>query len=141
MPKKTWASEEQQTWLSDQLADFRKAQEAKTTAGFFMELYQNFHDTWPLAPPNAEELSKEDGNEEKATTVKQKASEHVSISFSLIVDPVTKMVFTYYQRLHEYIYNKSRGSSSGSGTRKTLKLNNNSRSLHPWQAFAKLGGE
>jgi hypothetical protein len=42
MPKKSWASEEQQTWLSDQLADFRKAQEAKTTAGFFMELYQSF---------------------------------------------------------------------------------------------------
>lgn len=38
------------------------------------------------------------------------------------------------------MYNKSRGSSSGSGTRKTLDLKNNSRSLHPWQAFAKLFG-
>lgn len=37
-----------------------------------------------------------------------------------------------------YIYNKSRGSNSGSGTRKTLNLNSNSRTLHPWQAFAKL---
>ena len=83
MPKKTWASDEQQTWLSDQLADFRKAQEAKTTAGFFIELYQNFHDTWPPAPPNAEELSKADGSEEKAITDKLKASELVSISFSL----------------------------------------------------------
>jgi hypothetical protein len=38
------------------------------------------------------------------------------------------------------MYNKSRGSTSGSGTRKTLNLKSNSRSLHPWQAFAKLFG-
>lgn len=66
------------------------------TPGFFIELYQKFHEVWPLAPPNAEELSKEDGSEERAITVKQKASEHVSISFSLIIYPVTNMVFTHY---------------------------------------------
>lgn len=96
MPKKSWASDEQQTWLFAQLAGFRQAQETKTTPVFFNELYQKFHDVWPLAPPNAEELSKQEGSEEKAITVKLKASEHVSISFSLIVDPVTNMVITYY---------------------------------------------
>ena len=72
MPKKSWASEEQQTWLFSKLADFCQAQEVKTTPKFFIELYQNFQEEWPLSPPNA------DGNEEKAKTVEQKASEHVS---------------------------------------------------------------
>jgi hypothetical protein len=84
MPKKTWTSEEQQTWLLGQLADFRLAQEAKTTPKFFIELYEKFHAKWPLAPSNAEELSKADGNEEKAKTNKQKASEQVSGFFTLI---------------------------------------------------------
>lgn len=39
------------------------------------------------------------------------------------------------------MYNKSRGSTSGSGTRKTLNLKSSSRSLHPWQAFSKLFGD
>jgi hypothetical protein len=86
MPKKTWASEDQQTWLLAQLADFRQAQEAKTTPGYFIELFQNFHEMWPLAPPNADEISKADGNDEKAKTLKQKASEVVSVPYTPIVD-------------------------------------------------------
>jgi hypothetical protein len=84
MPKKSWASEEQQTWLLAQLSDFRQAQEAKTTPAFFTELYQNYHEQWPPASPNAGEISKADGNEEKAITLKQKASEQVSDSFTII---------------------------------------------------------
>jgi hypothetical protein len=84
MPKKSWASEEQQTWLLSQLADFRQAQEAKTTPSFFIELYQKFHEEWPLASPNPDEISDADGNEEMAKTVKQKASENVSGSFTII---------------------------------------------------------
>jgi ATP-dependent helicase/DNAse subunit B len=84
MPKKTWASEEQQTWLLAQLADFRQAQEAKTTPTFFADLYQKFHEEWPLASPNADEISKADENEEMAKTVKQKASENVSGSLTII---------------------------------------------------------
>jgi predicted metal-dependent hydrolase len=83
MPKKSWASAEQQTWLLTKLADFRQAQEAKTTQSFFNDLYQKFHESWPLASPNADEISKAEGNEEKAKTHKQKASEHVS-SFTII---------------------------------------------------------
>lgn len=82
MPKKSWASEEQQTWLLAKLADFRQAQEAKTTPGFFTELYKNFHETWPVAPANAEEISQADENEEKANTQKQKASEVVSVQYT-----------------------------------------------------------
>jgi hypothetical protein len=83
MPKKSWASEKQQTWLLAQLADFCRAQEAKTTPSFFIELYQKFHEEWPLASPDADDVSKADGNEEKAKTLKQKASEHVSGSFTV----------------------------------------------------------
>ena len=86
MPKKSWASEEQQTYLLAQLADFRQAQEAKTTPGFFTELYKDFHKTWPVAPANAEEIFQADGNEEKANTIKQKASELVSVQYTPIVD-------------------------------------------------------
>lgn len=86
MPKKTWASEEQQTWLLAKLADFRQAQGAKKTPGFFIELYTKFHETWPVAPANAEEISRADGNEEKANTQKQKASEVVSVQYTPIVD-------------------------------------------------------
>ena len=81
MPKKTWASDEQQSWLFAQLADFRQAQEAKTTPSFFRELYENYHEKWPLSPPDADDLSNADGNEEKAITLKQKASELVSGPF------------------------------------------------------------
>jgi hypothetical protein len=81
MPKKSWASDEQQTWLLAKLSDFRQAQEAKLTPGFFIDLYQKFHDEWPLASPDADEISAADGNEEKAGTLKQKASEQVSKSF------------------------------------------------------------
>jgi hypothetical protein len=94
MPKKSWASENQQTWLLAQLADFRQAQEAKTTPGFFSDLYQKFHESWPLASPNANEISKADGNEEKAKTLKQKASEQVS-SFTIIYS-VAFIQYTYY---------------------------------------------
>ena len=77
MPKKSWTSDEQHTWLVDQLADFRQAQEGKTTPFFFTDLYEKFHIKWPLAAPNADEIKEADGNEEKAITLKQKASENV----------------------------------------------------------------
>ena len=84
MPKKSWASEEQQTWLLAHLSAFRQTQEAKTTPGFFIELYQKFHDQWPPASPNSDKISKADGNEEKAITLKLKASKQVSGSFTVI---------------------------------------------------------
>lgn len=49
----------------------------------------------------------------------------------------------YYtcQRIHYWVYNKSRGSTSGTGSRGVLNLKSSSRLLHPWQAFAKLFGD
>jgi hypothetical protein len=93
MPKKSWASKGQQTWLLAQLADFRLAQEAKTTSNFFIDLYEKFHAEWPLSAPSADELSKADGNEEKAKTDKQKATELVSGLFTLHI--FCSMVYTY----------------------------------------------
>jgi hypothetical protein len=84
MPKKSWASKDQQTWLFEQLADFRQAQEGKMIHTFFSDLYEKFHEKWPVAPPNAEEISEADGSEEKATTDKVKASEKVSGPFLFV---------------------------------------------------------
>jgi hypothetical protein len=81
MPKKSWASKEQQDWLFAQLADFRIAQEAKTTPIFFAKIYQEFHAQWPLSSATAEEIDAEDGNTELAETTKEKASESVSDGF------------------------------------------------------------
>ena len=94
MPKKSWASDEQQTWLLAQLADFRQAQESKTTPTFFITLYQKFYEQWPLASPNTDEISQVDGNEEKAKLIKQKASEHVSRSFTILYS-VALIQYTY----------------------------------------------
>ena len=79
MPKKSWASKEQQTWL---LAQLSPGSGDETTPSFFSELYQKFQEQWPLASPNLNEISEADGSEEKAKTLKQKASEHVSDSFT-----------------------------------------------------------
>ena len=46
----------------------------------------------------------------------------------------------FCQRIHDWIYNRRRGSNSGTGTRGLLKLKS-TRLLHPWQAFYKLFGE
>lgn len=81
MPKKSWASNEQQTWLFEQLADFRLAQESKAIPSYFLDIYGKFHEKWPVAPPNAAEISEAEENEEKARTDKVKASEKVSGSF------------------------------------------------------------
>jgi hypothetical protein len=78
MPKKSWASKEQQDWLYGQLADFRIAQEAKTTPSFFAKIYQDFHAQWPLSSLTTEEIAADDGNTELAQTTKEKASESVS---------------------------------------------------------------
>jgi hypothetical protein len=140
MPKRSWASKEQQDWLYAQLPGFRKAQETKTTPSFFAGIYQEFHAQWPVPAPTAEEIAADDGNEEKAKTTKEKASESVSGSFHSLA--YLSDFFTYpCQRIHYWVYNKSRGSTSGTGTRGVLKLKSNSRLLHPWQAFAKLFGE
>ena len=63
MPKKSWASDEQQTWLFGQLADFRLAQEEKTTPNFFIDLYEKFHLKWPIAALNANEIKEADDDE------------------------------------------------------------------------------
>jgi hypothetical protein len=82
MPKKSWASKEQQDWLFTNLPDFRIAQEAKSTPSFFSKLYEDFHAKWPLAPLTTEEIAADEGNQELAQTNKEKASESVSNVFS-----------------------------------------------------------
>jgi hypothetical protein len=138
MPKKSWASKEQQDWLYAQLPNFRIAQEAKTTPSFFSNIFQEFHAKWPVPSPTAKEIAADDGSQEQAQTTKEKASESVSDSF--LVSNLLLLSYTC-QRIHYWVYNKSRGSSSGTGTRGVLPLKSNPRLLQPWQAFAKLFGE
>ena len=78
MPKKLWASKDQQDWLYAQLPDFSITQEAKTTPSFFSKIYKEFHAQWPVPSPTAEEIATNDGNKEQAQTIKEKASESVS---------------------------------------------------------------
>ena len=78
MPKKSWTSKEQLDWLYSRLADFRIAQEAKTTPSFFAK---EFHAQWPLSSATAEEIAASNGNTELAEMTKEKASENVSDCF------------------------------------------------------------
>ncbi|KAF8233453.1 hypothetical protein L208DRAFT_1081421, partial [Tricholoma matsutake] len=120
MPKAAWTTPEQHAWLYNLLAGFHEAQESKTVPTFLAKVYKDFHDKWPANAPSAKEIEFAKTNEEHAKLLKLKTSE---------------------KRIHNWIYNKSRGSSSGSGTQKVLNLKSTSRLLHHWQAFAKLYGE
>jgi hypothetical protein len=92
MPKQSWASKEQLDWLYAQLPDFRMAQEAKTTPSFFTKMYKEFHTLWPVAALTSEEIAADDGNEEKAQTTKEKASESVSGLICLIWPYLSKLL-------------------------------------------------
>ena len=102
MPKKSWASKEQQDWLYAQLPNFRIAQEAKTTPSFFSKNFQEFHAQWPVLSPTAKEIAANGGSEEQAQTTKEKASESVSDSF--IVTNLLLIIYTC-QRIHYWVYN------------------------------------
>ena len=78
MPKKSWASKDQQYWLYAQLPDFCITQDAKMTPSFFSKIYEEFHAQWPGPSPTAEGIAANDGNEEQAQTIKGKANESVS---------------------------------------------------------------
>ncbi|KAF8223893.1 hypothetical protein L208DRAFT_1314754 [Tricholoma matsutake] len=120
MPKAAWTTPEQHAWLYNLLAGFREAQESKTVPTFLAKVYEDFHNKWPANAPSAKEIEFAKGNEEHAKLLKLKTSE---------------------KQIHDWIYNKSHGSSSGSGTRKVLNLKSTSQLLHHWQAFVKLYGE
>ncbi|KAF8232413.1 hypothetical protein L208DRAFT_1271981 [Tricholoma matsutake] len=120
MPKAAWTTPEQHAWLYNLLAGFHEAQESKTVPTFLAKVYKDFHDKWPANAPSAKEIEFAKGNEEHAKLLKLKTSK---------------------KQIHNWIYNKSRGLSSGSGTRKVLNLKSTSRLLHHWQAFVKLYGE
>ena len=48
------------------------------TPSFVSKIYKEFHAQWPVPSPTAEEIAANDGNEEQAQTIKEKASESVS---------------------------------------------------------------
>jgi hypothetical protein len=52
MTRKAWTTEPQKRWLEGQLAAFREAQHAKTTATvFFPQTLKAFKEQWPVDPP------------------------------------------------------------------------------------------
>ena len=51
---------------------------ASMTPSFF---YKEFHAQWSVPFPTAEEIAANDGNEEQAQTIKEKANESVSDKF------------------------------------------------------------
>jgi hypothetical protein len=141
MPKKTWANKSQMDWLASQLPEFRSAQESKTVPDFFSRLYAEYYKQWPLPAPTSQEIAEAEGDKEKAKTAKQKANESVSNYF---VTMAQKLIYIYIyvcKQTHNWIYNKSRPNTSGTGSRAVLRLKATTRLLHPWQAFSKLRGE
>ena len=50
------------------------------TPSFFSKIYQEFHAQWPVPSTTAEEIAANDGSQEQAQTIKEKASENVSDS-------------------------------------------------------------
>lgn len=75
-----WVTDAQETWLKDRLQVFRETQAAKTTVNkFFPEIHREWRRLWPVEAPTPDEITKAEGNIEKATVDKLKALEGVSV--------------------------------------------------------------
>lgn len=85
-----WVTEIQEAWLKDRLHVFRETQAAKTTVTkFFPEIHCEWRRLWPIEAPTPDEITKAEGNVEKATIDKRKTLEGVSVKHIL------DMKFTY----------------------------------------------
>ena len=84
MTRKTWTTDPQREWLEARLAEFREAQQTKTsTTIFFPQTQKRFKDKWPRAlEPTDEEIAEADGSIEKAIGNKSKLLNNVSIKSS-----------------------------------------------------------
>ena len=72
MPHKSWTTEPQREWLEARLADFREAQEDKTTAKiFFPKTFKAWKEQWPASPPTEQEIT-DAGSLKKAGSIKNK---------------------------------------------------------------------
>jgi hypothetical protein len=78
MPKKKWATLEQEAWLQERLSDFLHAQQQKTTTTFFPPIYEAWYKMYPRPAPTAEEIE-EAGAMAKAQAVIKKKEREVSI--------------------------------------------------------------
>jgi len=77
MPRKAWTTELQREWLEARLADFREAQEDKTTSKlFFPKTFNAWKEQWPASPPTEQEIT-DAGSLEKARSIKNKKQDAV----------------------------------------------------------------
>lgn len=89
MTRKAWTTEPQRKWLESQLATFRDAQQARTTATvFFPQSQKAFKDLWPVEQATEEEIA-EAGSSEKAMVNKNKALNSVSNQLTYHVPAAT----------------------------------------------------
>jgi hypothetical protein len=72
MPKKKWATKEQEEWLEERMAAFVQAQQTKMTGQFFTSVYDAWHGTYPSANPSDKQLAAAgDATKAKASIIKK----------------------------------------------------------------------
>jgi len=79
MTKKKWATPAQESWLTEKMSAFVKAQQTKTTSQFFTLVYEAWHKEFPPAEPANEDIDKADGNKATAQALIMKMEKAVSI--------------------------------------------------------------
>ena len=77
MTCRKWTTPDQEDWLKSHLAGFSDAQVNKTTSKeFFPVVFKEWRKSWPTPDPSPEEIT-EEGNIEKAKSMKRTEEEAV----------------------------------------------------------------
>ncbi|OJT05534.1 hypothetical protein TRAPUB_3650 [Trametes pubescens] len=111
MPRPEWTTPEEKAWLERRIPDFIEAQEKNDPKSFFLGCHGEWFHRFEMEPPTAQEIEKQGGNVDKATSVKKKLQK---------------------KRVSEWFYNHTRSATS----RRVLNLAKRKTGyLHPYQAY------
>lgn len=78
MPRPTWTTDAEATWLSERKKAFADAQADGTTRAFLNATTESFLGSFPRQPPTPAELAEHNGNEEEAQKAQKKQIRGVS---------------------------------------------------------------
>ncbi|TFK80099.1 hypothetical protein K466DRAFT_451983, partial [Polyporus arcularius HHB13444] len=115
-----WTTDEQATWLTERVRRFTDAQADGTTRPFFNATTESWVVSWPVDPPTAEDIAKQDGDEEAAKREK----------FSKL-----------RSRIEWWFRNHTRANSTGSTNKSKAVLSltrKRTQPLMPYQAYMHL---
>ncbi|EIW56913.1 uncharacterized protein TRAVEDRAFT_94652, partial [Trametes versicolor FP-101664 SS1] len=109
-----WTTPEEKAWLERRIPDFIEAQEKNDPKSFFLACHCEWFHRFELEPPTAQEVAKQGGNVDKATSVKKRRQK---------------------KRVSEWFYNHTRSATS----HRVLNLAKRKTGfLHPYQAYMSL---